>query len=318
MNFLANRIRLLALAFAPAFFGSLGPLNACDLCGCASGSSGLGVLPRFDSGFLGLRYAYQGFGHLNKNIPGVDNALSDDFHRLELWSRIPLNERLQLIVTLPYALNRRSGTLTTTRLQGIGDAQLLVNGWLWRKESEKNSFQLNAAAGLRLPTGKYRQRDESGMLLPIGLQTGTGTYGLPMALQSGWRRGSWGAMAELFALWNTENEETYKPGSQYSAALLGLYYGDFKQSFLVAHAGLRYEQSGMDSEFGQTLNQTGYDRISVQAGADFYRDSWMLGWRAALPMAEWAPEGQADWNGMMSVQLLWFWPLKNREKGEKI
>lgn len=289
------------------FLGSLPPATACDVCGCASSSSGLGVLPRFDSGFLGIRYGYQAFAV--PAVPGyaIGGPGTDHYHRIELWSRIPLNPRWQLWVSLPYATHQRAlDEGESTSISGPGDAQFLLNGALWRMETPNYSLQWNAAAGLKLPTGRYRQRDASGTILPIGLQTGTGAYSFPLATQLGFRRGRWGSMAEAAAVFSAENEETYKVGNQWATALFALYYADLKRSFLIGHVALRTEGSSRDREFGAELYNTGFVRTSVGLGADWYWNQWMIGLRSNMPLWDSAGATQSRWMGGGSVQCIWF------------
>ncbi|MBI1317225.1 hypothetical protein GC167_10290 [bacterium] len=310
-RFLRIRISLLI----GVLLGVLLEVGACDVCGCAASGSGLGVLPRFDSGFLGIRYSYQGFSV--PAVPGyaISGPGKDHYHRMELWSRILVNARLQLLVNLSYATHQRVlDEGPTTSISGPGDAQFLLNGALWRKENKNHSLQWNAAAGVRLPTGLYRQRDADGTMLPIGLQTGTGAYALPLATQFGYRRGAWGGMAEAAAVFSAENEETYKVGNQWTTALFALYYADLKRSFLIGNVALRTEGSARDREFGAELHNTGFVRTSVGFGADWYKNQWMLGVRGNVPIWDSAGSTQSRWMGGGSVQCVWFFGTAREAK----
>jgi hypothetical protein len=58
---------------------------------------------------------------------------------------------------------------------GFGDTMVLVKYRFYRRDSSRGTTQLSVRFGPKLPTGRTDFRDESGALLPAGLQAGSGS-----------------------------------------------------------------------------------------------------------------------------------------------
>ncbi len=84
-----------------------------------------------------------------------------------------------LEVTAPIVANHfdfgGSSTAPEARGTGFGDTMVLVKYRFYRKDSPRGTSQLSVTFGPKLPTGRTDLRDESGALLPAGLQAGSGS-----------------------------------------------------------------------------------------------------------------------------------------------
>ena len=290
--------------------------KACDLCGCVSTGGQIGVLQQFDRNFIGMRFQFHSFLHQNVSeaFMGNDRVKEDEFFLPEIWSRIQLSDRMQLLLSLPYSYKVRLTEGDALTNSGLGDMSALLNTVLFRKETEKLSYQWNAGLGLRLPTGKYRQRDDRKVLLPIGMQSGTGAYAFPIFTQLGIRKSSWGILAEGLAQFHSLNEDDYQLGNYYQASLNLLYYHQGLKSLCIPHIGMRYEKSNADREYGFEQKSTGSSKWVAAAGFDYYWSDWSIGARFSIPLYLNAQGNQPLWQGNAGIQLIRFLGGKEKEK----
>jgi hypothetical protein len=85
---------------------------------------------------------------------------------LELTTMLPIvTNHLDLMVPGPQS--RRGST-------GLGDALVLLKYRFLRLDSERGTTQASLMFGPKLPTGRTDARDSAGVLLPVGLQPGSG------------------------------------------------------------------------------------------------------------------------------------------------
>lgn len=289
-------------------------LFACDLCGCSSAGAQLGVLPQYNRSFLGMRYQFTGFQHLNvlESTIGDARVLEDDYHTIEAWSRIMLTPKDQLLVSVPFVIKTRFRTDTETQVQGIGDISLLYNRILYQYDVTPWSYQWSAGFGARLPTGKYRQRNASLQMLPIGMQIGTGGWAIPVFTQFGARYNSVGLLGEFFAQFHSENESSYQLGNYYQGGLYMIYYTVWKEVMLMPHVGMRLESSSNDLEFEETVIHTGGSRWAAQFGVDSYWKDWHLGFRYTAPVSQNLQGVQPEWKGQFAIQLAYYMPDKDK------
>lgn len=281
---------------------------ACDLCGCASAGAQLGVLPQYDRSFLGLRYQFNSFQHLKvpESLSSSGRVLHDSYHTLEVWGRIMLSEKDQLLLSVPYLIKTRHTETESMGAKGIGDLSLMYNRILIQKDLLPWSIQWTAGAGLRLPTGKYRQRDAQQTMFPIGMQVGTGAWAFPIFSQFGIRKNNWGLLSEVFAQFHSENENSYQIGNYAQGSLYLVHYRVIKRSMWMPFAGMRLEHSGGDLEYGEKNQNSGGMRTTALLGLDLYMGNWSAGFRGQLPVIQNLSGVQPEWKGLWSFQLLYF------------
>src|SRR6185436_19668942 len=97
----------------------------------------------------------------------------------EVWGRFYPTKRLVIFAFIPLSQNVRQETNTTVRIQSIGDISAQANYMILNTgDSLSRSWKQTwmAGAGIKLPTGKYQQRDADRTMLPLPFQIGTGAY----------------------------------------------------------------------------------------------------------------------------------------------
>jgi hypothetical protein len=265
---------------------------SCDVCGCsASGLSG-GMFPQIQSNMLGWRFTPAKFTHpaTLDNMNGASLVKEDRYTDQELFFRWYAHKRLQLWITAPYRIHERIETLRTTTIQGIGDMQ--ASALYTIVNTNQDTIHRNwkhiwlAGAGVSLPTGKYRQRDETLTTLPNGFQLGTGAYSAVLNSVYLIRYKRLGVQVQGdYRTW-TANESQFKKGDQYSVQSQVFYRFPVKSLVLLPQAGMRYEHLAQDIEFDAPRVQSGSTSSWASAGLDIYAKHWMLGCSVQSPVQQ--------------------------------
>lgn len=252
--------------------------NACDVCGCASGSSYLGILPQFHKNLIGVRQSYQRFGHPNTslNFNGESQVFNDHFYGTELWARYYINPKIQVFAFVPYRTHVRQESEGNTLINGLGDIQL--NGYYTFFQNEGDTAKdwsqvLMLGGGLRLPTAKYQQRDAIGNMMPLPFQVGTGGHSQVLQAIYTLRYKGWGWNNDISYRINHENELGYTLGNTFqSHTSLFYWWQSPKMSYsFMPHIGINHERMSYDKEFGFQKENTGGITTLATAGLDFYR-----------------------------------------------
>lgn len=263
------------LFFLITLAGSIPAAHACDICGCAARNAIMGVFPQFHSNMIGIRGQYRSSIHprtaLNQN--GESQVYEDRFYTQELWLRYYPGKRWQFFGFIPYHLNQRIESIRTTTIHGIGDVYGSMNYTLWNTGEQVDKRWKNtwiAGLGLRLPTGKYQQRDETKLMLPVGLQAGTGAYSFLFQTNYTTRLDKVGLNANVQYWMNTKNELDLKPGNQFTSALSAFYWYQRGSLVLLPYTGATVEIQEQDVEFEQLKAHTGGEAIQGSLGIDLY------------------------------------------------
>ncbi|GAA4457146.1 hypothetical protein [Rurimicrobium arvi] len=244
---------------------------ACDVCGCSANIQSLGLLPQFSNNFVGLQYLTY---HSVSNHPALfegkpDEHTEQQFRSLQLWGRIRLSQRFQLLAFVPYLHNTNQDTSASITKSGIGDVTLMVNYSVPLKRPSKGERLLLAGLGIKAPTGHYDSLANTGTGLP-NVQTGTGSWDMNGNLSYTRRFSRWGYNAEGSFSMTTPNRSRYKFGNKTALALNAFYWKKSGAFTFVPQCGLRVEHAlhDYDNYDKKWLNeQTGGVLSFVTAGA---------------------------------------------------
>lgn len=302
----------------PSFFLLLfimvaGNSFACDVCGCsASGLSG-GMFPQIQNNMFGWRYTPARFTHpaTADNFNGASLVKEDRYTDQELFFRWYAHKRLQLWFSAPYRIHERIETLRHTTIQGIGDVQ--ASALYTIVNTNQDTIHRNwkhiwlAGAGFSLPTGKYRQRDETLTTLPNGFQLGTGAYSAVLNSVYLIRYKRVGVQVQGdYRTW-TSNESQFQKGDQYSIQSQAFYRLPIKSGVLLPQAGMRYEHLAKDIEFGAPRVQSGSTSTWATAGVDIYAKHWMLGCAVQSPIQQTLTSAQPSSGVRFSLMAGYVW-----------
>jgi hypothetical protein len=236
---------LLCLALMPAMNSHI---MACEACGCAASNPYFGLLPQTQTNFIGFQYIDRKF---NTNIQhhgsaSVESA-NEHYRTFQVWSRVHISKRIQLIGILPYSINTQheEGEHANT-IDGLGDATLIANFKLVNKENCSLQQTLLIGGGVKLPTGNYNtQSVESGQTLP-NMQPGTNSWDFVANANYTVRRKAIGMNVDASYTATTANKEDYKFGNRTSMGISGFYQLRLKQISILPLAGVRYDQAAKD------------------------------------------------------------------------
>lgn len=271
-------------------------VRACDICGCSSGGSYLGILPQFQRNFAGTRFQFRNFLHPQTplNINGESIVQEDRMYTQEMWFRFYPKKRLQFFAFLPYKVNTRIESLRTTTIRGVGDMSITANYTLLNTGDSSRDWKnlLIVGGGLKLPTGKYQQRDANRVMLPASFQVGTGAYTYILNAFHTLRYKAFGLNTNVQFFMNAENELQYQYGNQLSTSLSFFYWKNFQNTTILFNAGPSFESASKDHEYGAVKPYTGGNVLLANAGIDVYYRRFVLNAFVQLPVTQEVPYAQ--------------------------
>lgn len=285
--------------------------RACDYCGCAMGGNYSGVFPQFHKNVLGLRYQHRDFRHPNTllNRNGDRQVLADEFRNYELWGRFYPHPRVQFFAFVPVRRNTRveeNGSQTT--IQGVGDLSFFANYAMVNNTDSTGKLLRHAllvGGGVKLPTGKYQQRDANRVALPAQFQVGTGAYGFVVSLNYTLRYKKWGLNTDVLHRFHTTNEWAYQFGAQSAAVAHVFYWINRDGATILPSLGLSYERYGMDIEHDRSKIETGGSIGLVNAGVDIYLDRFFVQASIQNPILQQLPYAQPEAEPRFNIGVAW-------------
>ena len=280
-----------------SFSAPLSTLIACDVCGCGINGFQGGILPRFNQPIIGINYTYASFRHADvaESTFGDYKILSDKSYRLNVMARYMPNERLQILVDIPIIGQSRMDSGGKSTLIGMGDIGVQAHYKLTSPQKQLGKQWQHVyfiGWGVRVPNGKYQQRDRFGQILPIGIQVGTGAWS--HSILSNWiiNHGKWGLHLESNLNYYMTNEFQYQKGKHF---LQGIYL--FKsiqagKTFLVPTIGMQVEHYGQDSEYKQMIHHTGGTFLNGLLRLDWQSNRFNFGVFSAIGVLQKRPSTQ--------------------------
>lgn len=272
-----QHIGLLALTMTLTFAG-----EACNICGCSITSGAFnGIMPQFSKNIAGLRFSSQTYTHPNTdlNMNGNSRVLVDRYKLADFWFRYYPSKRVQTFFYLPYKINERLETERSTLVGGVGDISLsayytIVN----TGDSLDRDIKVTwlTGGGVKLPTGKYQQRDDTKTILPVGIQVGTGAYSLLLSQNLSARRNALGINSQINYTINGKNELDYKLGNSFSGTLSFFYWKNFRNAKLLPNIGLTVEHFAKDKQYNLLLENSGSKNYVANIGLDVYMKQWII------------------------------------------
>jgi len=265
-------------------------LLACDICGGGLQMEGAnGAIPFYTQNQLILRYSKVDLAHPNTSFNGSSQIFEDQLSQLQLQGRFYLNKNWQLITSLPFAINQRVEEQRISKVNEIGDLNFQVNRFVLNTNDSvrrKTRVLWLLGMGVILPTGKYQQRDETKLMLPIGLQAGQGAYQFSMANRITLRHGSWGFGNYTTFILPQVNELSYQMGNSISNSTLLFHVFSRKQWSLIPQAGFSFFSKSKDIRYEEKVNNTAVSLRQMQFGLDYYFKNYALQVALAFPVVQ--------------------------------
>ncbi len=245
--------------------------QACNVCGCGVGNYHYGILPQFGKNFVGLRYRYSSF---KSTLDGshAHQYSYETFRTAELWGRFYPVKRVQAFVFVPFNINERIEGPMTKKLKGLGDIIVSANYHVINTYDSTDRFfkhNLLVGAGLKLPTGEYRQI-ENGLTVNQNFQLGTGSVDVLLNAIHTIRHGNMGMNAEISYSLNSTNKDEYRFGNAARAGLTLFYILRSGGVTVMPHVGISGEYFRDNKQFDQPFPDTGGWASLCNLGSEIY------------------------------------------------
>lgn len=283
--------------------------NACDVCGGGLGGNFIGIAAQTSNTMIGLRFTNSTL-HTNHKAIFRDehNYISfENYSTANIWTRFYLNKYIQVFTFIPihYFYRKEEGKITQNA--GVGDATirlhyLVFNNFDKRSCGVKQSLQLGL--GLKLPTG-YHLKKQNDVLLPVGMQMGSGSVDFPLAIIYNIRMKSIGMNLESTYTFNTKNNQDYRFGDKWNNTLTGYYW--------IQHNRLNYipkinaELDWYQQDYKQKYSQTATGGLSAKLGVGFavFLEKVSIDASFTLPIYENLNRGLTKTKSNLSIQFIY-------------
>ena len=285
---------LLVLVIAFVYIQS----EACPICGCGVGNFYIGLLPSFQSKFIGIRYGDMRYETHLKDEP---SEFSKDHYKVaELWGGWNIGQCWQVLGFIPYHFNYQNTDEGVKTQNGLGDVMFMANYKLWQS-SKQNKNDRSAThhefwlgGGIKLPTGKYEvdHNDPETEVGDVNSQMGTGSLDFIANAMYNVKLGKIGINTSASYKMNTSNNSDYKFGNRFVASSFAFYQAKIMKTYVAPNVGLLYENAAINQSKKNTVVQTGgYVALGV-AGFDVNIGKITLGGNVQLPFAQNFSDGQ--------------------------
>lgn len=275
----------------------------CDACGCSANGGSMGFSSMLNNNFIGIRYVYQSYttkeGVFN-NSPWID----ENFNTIQIWTRIPISERIQLTALLPYHSNNRELVTGKNGISGIGDITLMAMYTFVEPTMDSvavYSHKLQIGGGLKASTGKYNASN-SGTLNP-SFQLGTGSWDYLLVSEYVLKRKQLGLNTSLSYTFKTENQKQYQFGNQFNYGTTLFYLLDLNKIKLVPQLGLAGELYESNRQVKQNVIGTKGDILFGKIGFEIGKDKLSFGINTMLPINQNLTGGNVKANYRLSLNL---------------
>lgn len=300
-----DKFKLIFVLFL-SVISSISVSKACDICGCGVGSYYLGILPDFNKRFIGLRYQFNTLDtHLGPDGEKTLISNKERYQTVELWGAWSFGKKWRVMSFIPYSFNYRkvNGTGETGKKNGIGD--ILIMGYyrvfeLRHTTGKKNKMIVHSlwgGAGIKLPTGKYKDSDRSAAMdAPNNFQLGTASTDFLVNLAYDFRVMDGGFNTNITYKINTENKQEYRYGNKFTANVLGYYKfaPDSSKVRIAPNIGGMIEIQPKDVIYNRfDVAQSGGYTLSAVAGIELNIDKISFGGNFQQPVVQHLAEKRA-------------------------
>jgi len=274
--------------------------NACPICGCGVGGFYIGLLPGFDSKFIGIRYQYMRY---ETQIKGDASQFSHDHYKIaELWGGWTFGNKWQVLGFVPYHFNYQNTDDGIKTKNGLGDITLIASYKLWEtskqnKDDKSMSHQeFWLGGGVKLPTGKYDVdvSDPETELGDVNSQMGTGSLDFIASAMYNVKLNKFGINTSANYKVNTSNNSNFKFGNRFTANSFVFYQTHVSKTYLAPNIGMLYENAAINHLNKSDVTQTGGYVALAAAGFEVNRGNITLGANVQLPVSQNFAVGQTE------------------------
>ncbi|MEZ4853114.1 transporter [Flavobacterium sp.] len=277
-------------------------LDDCDACGCSASGGSMGFSSMINPNFVGVRYfnqSYKSSDGLYSNSPWYD----ENFNTIQLWGRIPVSNKIQVSLLVPYHFHNRKSNLGDQSISGIGDITALGFYSIVKTKNDSLNYKHHVmlGGGVKMPTGKYNETN-NGSVNP-SYQLGTGSWDYILASEYIIRKNKMGLNTMLNYTIKTENEKNYRFGNQFNYGSTFFYVLEKEKLSFVPQAGFAGEIYETNYQHGQKVRNTEGNILFGKLGFEIGKDTFSFGANAMLPINQNLTGGNVKANYRWSINL---------------
>lgn len=282
--------------------------HACQICGCAVSNRLNGLLPFYQTGYIGLNYHSSLFRTLHPvSILKPDQVISHEKSKyMDLSLRYRLSKRWQTTLSLPVQRLERREEGVTTSIEGLSDPSLGLTYIVYQPDSNKRKIgqYLSLSAYYKAGLQKYNP-DESPYF-----QIGNGAHS--------WSAGGLYTLTIKKWIWNTEYmfmhvgtaPGNYHFGNRHSFGQNFYFTYKRRASLILPSLGTLYEVNGVDYVAQVKQDYTGGSVHLFQAGIDFYFKSFQVNCKYSKPVIQKLNEGQTTEGARIRLGFFYYFTQK--------
>ena len=266
-------------------------VSACDICGCGNNGSYVGIMPEFQKNIFGIRYRQNSLRtHVGNNGMNTYLTNKESYTSYEFWGSVKISKRFNLLFTLPYNSNERTSSIEQQHINGLGDINLM--GYYTLVQSNKltkaNKVFLQSwrvSAGIKLPTGRYQQTENSSTSQLFTLGTGTLDFNIGSVYEARIQNTGLNLMTNYKI--NTLNKFEYQYGNklQFNTQLYHKYFINDKIA-ISPNLGLQLEINDKDYNKQTIVEVSGGSLLNGSIGAEFKINNILFGFNTQTPLSQ--------------------------------
>lgn len=295
-------------------------VQACDACGCGAGGNYMGILPQFNSHFVGLKWNYRSFH--TTGIPSIlasteQELTNEQFQTLDVWGRMGLGKRFQVYGYIPFQVNDRQSNLDApVRSSGIGDGSAMINYTLFDNSDSlfvQTRYNWQLSGGVKAPTGRNSLTHPDGTLLGAAFQPGSKSWDYTLGSIFTFRRYIWGISADAFYRINRLGANGYTFGNRFNASAKVFYWKNVRNYTFLPNIGVLYERNAPERQGRLLVTYSGGEGLFATIGVENYFKRWSLGCTVIQPVQQRFSEGTVTANTRLQVSISFMIPRKEKK-----
>lgn len=275
----------------------------CDACGCSASGGSMGFSSMLNNNFVGLRYLNQSYSSRDgifANSPWID----EDFNTVQIWTKIPITEKIQISALVPYHFHNRELSTGTESIKGLGDITVIAMYSVYQTNKDSTVFthKLQLGGGVKIPTGKFDDANNTGSVNQ-SFQVGTGSWDYVLVSEYVVKKKNLGLSTMVNYTFKTENQKQYQFGNQFNYGSTLFYLFDLPAIKLVPQLGLAGEVYETNTQFGEKLPDTSGAILFSKFGVEAGKGNFSIGINAMLPVSQHLSNSKIEANYRWSVNL---------------
>ena len=241
----------------------------CDACGCSATSTSNGIENLINSNFIGIRYLHQSY-KAKEDAFSNKRTQKQQFNTIQLWARIPINNRIDINASIPYHFHNKEGK-NSSSISGIGDLNMMGIVKVIKSNTSSNELKhrLSAAIGLKIPIAKFNQANAE--TTNPSFQLGTGSWDTQFAIN--YQLAYKNSTLQLVTDYNLkgENKKKYKFGDQWNQLIQLQHLFINNELKLLGKVGFQNELYYKNEQFGETIpkskGKAQFAKLGLEAAA---------------------------------------------------